>query len=926
MLFDRFTTRGVSSADMLTGCTALVLCAGLAVAQPIKAEQPTKINQLDGAGEEPQLGESVPKGYERRVLPRRGPSQKMDIKSIDGAKAIAVPWWTNTKAGRRHVPASGPLQMVIDSVLIVEVSREADLLEALSKTPMSRERGWVDRNMKPIGKSTTLYTLDFSTVREAMEMAEVLLADDLIVEAELSASYPFQDASLPSDPLVPEQYFFDNPNPDTPLPNGQPQDHGLSAVYDLGYTGAGVTVGVLEAFDNSYQAFSDGAELLFEEFPQTEGDPPNPAPSHPDLLTNHRQDLSPLPNPFTITTDYSHANAVAALIGAEANNGEGGAGVAYNANLVALLGGNEINRIDSFLANPDIIRIKNHSWGPVTNDGGLTAGGAFFGTYADRSSMQFSPLGRAIRGSGWDLGIINVMAAGNNSFWNSAYSSFSTNRIESDEAGEITNFASSDGADNFDLTWTGIGERTEYSSTAKWRDVLAIAAASEDNRLAGYSTTGTNIVAAAYSQGSSNATWLRGGDGFNNQRAIVTADAIDGLDEGGIPTMDPAEDGYQTGFNGTSAAAPIASGIIALMLEANPSLTVRDIKHIFQGTCDWTRIPTAFPALVGSSYVSPGNYITWPDGGGFGITWWQVNGGYQVHSDEFGFGIIDAEAAVRAAQQFVGAPPLVILDSGRITLEEPLDIPGPEYLEIDDLTETVDTDALVMVNTSAICVRPNIRIEEVELTLTIAGAGAGDLLIGLQSGAETFSTFAFPRVDPTTRVLNGVNYAYYQYTFNSLKHWGEFSGGDWYVLLSDMAPDTGPTKVGDPDLGDATTFYPAGTSTGVDGVYEPKSLVDYQLKIYGTRTGADPYALCTIGSSNCPGDLDGDGLVTPKDLMAYLDLYLAGSFLADVDNDGDVDYDDLLTFYLSWIAGPCGGTTTPGSKQEAPDGEIINIG
>ena len=35
-----------------------------------------------------------------------------------------------------------------------------------------------------------------------------------------------------------------------------------------------------------------------------------------------------------------------------------------------------------------------------------------------------------------------------------------------------------------------------------------------------------------------------------------------------------------TTFLGTSAAAPEAAGVIALALEANPSLTWRDIQHL----------------------------------------------------------------------------------------------------------------------------------------------------------------------------------------------------------------------------------------------------------------------------------------------------------------------------------------------------------
>ena len=41
-----------------------------------------------------------------------------------------------------------------------------------------------------------------------------------------------------------------------------------------------------------------------------------------------------------------------------------------------------------------------------------------------------------------------------------------------------------------------------------------------------------------------------------------------------------ADPDYTSRFNGTSAAAPIATGVIALMLEANPNLTYRDVQEI----------------------------------------------------------------------------------------------------------------------------------------------------------------------------------------------------------------------------------------------------------------------------------------------------------------------------------------------------------
>ena len=60
-----------------------------------------------------------------------------------------------------------------------------------------------------------------------------------------------------------------------------------------------------------------------------------------------------------------------------------------------------------------------------------------------------------------------------------------------------------------------------------------------------------------------------------------------------IPLTDP---NYTSRFNGTSGAAPLVSGVIALMLEANPNLTFRDVQEILvrsSRTTAWYESPIA---------------------------------------------------------------------------------------------------------------------------------------------------------------------------------------------------------------------------------------------------------------------------------------------------------------------------------------------
>ncbi len=81
-----------------------------------------------------------------------------------------------------------------------------------------------------------------------------------------------------------------------------------------------------------------------------------------------------------------------------------------------------------------------------------------------------------------------------------------------------------------------------------------------------------------------------------------------------------------TSFQGTSAAAPLAAGALALLLEANPNVTYRDVMYLLART---SRIP---------------NIEDTND--------WIVNGaGYHVN-EKYGFGVIDVGRLVEEGQSW----------------------------------------------------------------------------------------------------------------------------------------------------------------------------------------------------------------------------------------------------------------------------------
>ena len=92
---------------------------------------------------------------------------------------------------------------------------------------------------------------------------------------------------------------------------------------------------------------------------------------------------------------------------------------------------------------------------------------------------------------------------------------------------------------------------------------------------------------------------------------------------------------YTSTFNGTSAAAPMISGVVALMLEANTELSWRDVKYLLAKTA--RKLSDEQPIQYGG--------VTQDSG-------WTVNAaGFQFHNG-YGFGIADAHEAVKAAQSY----------------------------------------------------------------------------------------------------------------------------------------------------------------------------------------------------------------------------------------------------------------------------------
>ena len=264
-------------------------------------------------------------------------------------------------------------------------------------------------------------------------------------------------------------------------------------------------------------------------------------------------------------------------------------------------------------------------------------------------------------------------------------------------------------------------DRCDYDPLASSRYTIAIGAIGDGDRRAPYSEPGSSLIAVAHSSGGT--------------RSVYTT----------------RNNGYTAGFGGTSAACPLASGVAALVLEARPDLTWRDVRGVF---------------IESARMVDPSQADWATNGAGFDV------------NHRYGFGAVDAAAAVARALSWDGV-------AHEVSSASPVVAVG---IELPDNNATGETRSVVMPD--------DVLIEAVELTLNVTSTYIGDLRIELISPAGTVSVLADTWGDSQQ--------GYSDYVFTSFRHYGEFSGGPWQVRLADGAP------------ADRSTW------------------VDFQLTVYGT--------------------------------------------------------------------------------------------
>lgn len=269
------------------------------------------------------------------------------------------------------------------------------------------------------------------------------------------------------------------------------------------------------------------------------------------------------------------------------------------------------------------------------------------------------------------------------------------------------------------------GDDSSYDQYSGNRFVIGVGAVNINNEPSSFSEQGMNVAVSAMGGESAppEMVWTTNNSG---------AEALAKLKEEHATSLAP--ENYSDAFNGTSAAAPQVSGAVALLLERNPRLGYRDVKEILMRTARRQGLKDGDPFVR--------------NGGGF------------TFSHSFGAGVIDVAAALGAAQDWTNLGPLVSVSS---TVSGEAAIPDGSAA---GATATFDFSNAA-----------NLRIEHVELTVDVAHGKRGDLAFGIVSPTGMVSV-ADPRAADE-------NENFENYSFTSVRHWGESTNGVWRVRLLD---------------------------------------------------------------------------------------------------------------------------------------------
>jgi subtilisin-like proprotein convertase family protein len=601
----------------------------------------------------------------------------------------------------------------------------------------------------------------------------------------LGSASSFTLGSL-SDPLAGQQWHLNN-IPQNAFADGTGvagQDIAVSTAYSsYGFDGAGVTVAVVDS----------GMEILHEDL-------------NANVVPNGSWNFQArTTDPTYSGTDGDHGTAVAGLIAAARNN-VGGIGVASGAGLKGFN-----------VLNPDLAYTYTNSDFAAAL-GGSTANPNSRDVYIFNQSYGYSDVEPVP-----PIGLIeNTLAYGATNLRNrkgALYVKAAGNGFN--DFGYINSLGNLAAAPCTAANALGIScEDVHVDPENSLPYNIVVSALGADGIRTSYSTTGSAVwVSAPGGEYGGNATAIGAGQppvmyapamittdqsgcaaGYARTVATTTSPLVrsafnghDGTGPDGTPYASNPSCNYTNGFNGTSSATPVTAGVIALVLEANPGLSWRDVKHILATTStqvDGTR-PAITVDLANTSVTTPTLgcdplalatcYSVEPA--------WTTNAAGRHFHNWYGFGRVNAADAVTAAQNYVYGSLGTLQDTG--------------WRSSGTVNQTIpDNNATGA--TSTITVSQSLTIEAVQIRVNVNHYYTGDIAIELTSPTNTRSVLkAFRDGMASDGFVN--------FRLASNAFYGETSTGTWTLKVVDGWVDTGIPSP------------PAG----------PGTLTNWSIRIYG---------------------------------------------------------------------------------------------
>ena len=264
------------------------------------------------------------------------------------------------------------------------------------------------------------------------------------------------------------------------------------------------------------------------------------------------------------------------------------------------------------------------------------------------------------------------------------------------------------------------------------RFALVVSALEYNNKVASYSTPGANVWISAY-----------GGSVSYDEGPTIATTYLSGES---TRTWDKDRAGnYTYAMAGSSAAAPMVTGSVALLLEACPNLGWRDVKYILAKSAKQVDIEN--PS-------------------------WVTNASGVHFSRDYGFGLVDTKAAIAMCEN------------------------GYNNFNIDmwASTELTTNSSIGAKKDVTITIQKDMKIEWVETTVDIDTQNASDLDIFLTSPSGTKVQLVKSGTQVGANLIPNSDWMKGGFRFSTGAFLDESSIGDWSVEIVNTKTDSATLK------------------------------------------------------------------------------------------------------------------------------------